>query len=175
MLHHQNKTVNLLFVGPGDPGTISDLKRDISRYGLTDFCRFYGPCYDETITAKFLNMAAALVSPGPIGLGCIHALTYGTRVITNDNFNTQGPEIDAIIANVTGEFFKEGDSASLAECMRKLMDTPVNDKRILEICHKVIGEYFSPEYQLKIIRDAVSDVPASGWNWRQHLPQTKYS
>ena len=53
-------------------------------------------------------MASALVSPGPLGLACIHALTYGTRVITNDNWDIQKisnpigvkPEVVAI-GNVT--------------------------------------------------------------------------
>ena len=45
----------------------------------------------------------------------IHALAYGTPVITHDDLDRQMPEVEVISEGLTGAFFKHGDVADLAE------------------------------------------------------------
>ena len=55
-----------------------------------------------------------LVSPGNVGLNAVHALSYGTPVITHNNVNNQMPEHETIIENFNGCFHKENDINSIA-------------------------------------------------------------
>jgi glycosyltransferase involved in cell wall biosynthesis len=165
-MHDENNPVNVLIVGPDDNGTLSKLKKMAYDFHISSSVNFYGPSYDETQNAKFFMMATALVSPGPIGLTCIHALTYGTPVITNDNKYIQNPEIDAILPGVTGEFFSYNNFDSLVNSIKKILRWPIQHEERIRVCDQIILKYFSTEYQCQVISSALSGENNFDWNWR---------
>ena len=81
---------------------------------------FFGACYDESKIAELIFNANVCVSPGNVGLTAIHSLSYGTPVITHDSFSHQMPEFEAIIPNLTGNFFEEGNLQSMNEVIEKI-------------------------------------------------------
>lgn len=112
-LRKEGKTINLALVGADVDS--AEISKEIERLELQKQVWLYGPCYNEEENSRLLYNAAACVSPGNVGLTAIHSLTYGTPVITNDNFTTQMPEFEAITDGITGSFFKEDDVKELAK------------------------------------------------------------
>lgn len=170
LLHARGTPVNILLAGPVSEETEGKALRTlVERHGLCDYIKFYGPSYNEKTNVKLFAMAIATVSPGPIGLTCIHSLTYATPVITSDLKNCKhGPEIDAIIPRITGDFFESGNADSLAKIMTIWINKSLEEKKQLaKITDKIIRERFSVRYQLKVIKDALHGIPPSGWEWKK--------
>lgn len=113
LLKEKGHIINAILVGASvDDDTTHTLARQL---GIENQVWIYGPSFDEEKNAELLYNAAACVSPSNIGLTAVHSLTYGTPVITNDYFNGHGPEFEAITDGITGSFFKENDTADLAD------------------------------------------------------------
>ena len=53
---------------------------------------------------KNLYFILHFVSPGNVGLTAIHSLSYGTPVLTHNNFNNQMPEVESIQPGFNGYF-----------------------------------------------------------------------
>ena len=54
----------------------------------------------------------------------MHAFGYGLPVITSDDIPSHNPEINAIVDGENGMLYREGDPASLAESILKLVQDP---------------------------------------------------
>ena len=120
-----------------------------------DVC-FLGEIYDESQLAWLFLEACAVVSPGKIGLLAIHALAYGTPVITHDDLDRQMPEVEVISEGLTGAFFKHGDVADLAEKMTKfLLDKNKEVRRDQAIAR--IEAAYTPEAQVAFITSALKN------------------
>lgn len=144
--------INCLIVGGGpERENIEKLATDLD---IKERIYFYGPCYDEWLNSKFIMLSQCCVSPGNVGLTAIHSLSLGTPVITHENFNNQGPEVESIIPNRTGFFFKENDISSLSDCIENIV---VNRLKLsMEAdCIKVIEDYWNPKNQSEIIEKTV--------------------
>lgn len=115
----KGNSYNCLIIGNGPE--MNSLKRQSDVLGMADNVCFYGPCYDEEVNARFLILAECCVSPGNVGLTAIHAMSFGTPVITHDNMANQGPEAEAIRPDETGFFFEENNPVSLSETIDKLI------------------------------------------------------
>ncbi|WP_119939611.1 glycosyltransferase [Neorhizobium sp. NCHU2750] len=154
MLSQKGKPVNILLVGDGP-----------ERLGLEDMAKqlkinvyFFGACYDEDVLAELIHGADLTVSPGKVGLTAIHSLSYGTPVITHDNLDEQMPEVEAIIPGVSGELFRYGDAADLANSINSWLATDHDRKVVREECIKIVASTWNPAMQRKLIDQAVSEV-----------------
>lgn len=142
---------NLVLIGDGPERAA--LEQQASALGLTDRIWFYGETYDDHLIATFLHYSAACVSPGDVGLTAIHALTFGTPVITHDNANRQMPESEAIEPGRTGSLFREGDTQSLTEAIRPWLTLPPDERgAVRRACYEIIDKKFNPAYQMQILR-----------------------
>lgn len=146
--------VNLAIVGDGSDG--GEIARLVANYELEDRVWFYGPSYDEKTNAELLYHAAACVCPAAVGLTAIHALSYGTPVITNDNLRTQMPEFEAITEGVTGSFFREDDAADLcARIKHWTSQSPTQRAECRKSARATIEKDWNVRYQMDIIRLAL--------------------
>ncbi|SDJ05327.1 glycosyltransferase [Salipiger marinus] len=116
--------------------------------------RFTGAIYDETRLASLFLQARAVVSPGKVGLLAMHALAYGTPVITHDDLDRQMPEVEAIDAGVTGAFFKRGDVADLARHMGEFLGGNTKEARRAAAIARIEAGY-TPEAQVVYITAAL--------------------
>lgn len=151
LLEQQGKYVNLVVVG----ANVDDdsFEKRIDELKLSDRVWMYGACFDEQTNSELIYNAAACVSPGNIGLTCIHVLSYGTPVITNDNFNTQMPEFEAVVDGKTGAFFRENDVEDLAN--KIIYWTSITEQQRDEcrlIARQTIEQVWSVDYQINLLK-----------------------
>lgn len=114
---------------------------------------FYGECYDENILYSLIKTADLCISPGNVGLTLIHCLSYGTPVITHDNFDYQMPEAEAILPGLNGDFFKKDSIEDLAIKINKWFEDHKNIDRdtIRENCYSIIDEKYNPYFQSALL------------------------
>ena len=127
ILRKEGLHVNLIVVGKDVDGV--NLEEVAAKLKLTDRLWMYGPCYDENIIGELFYNSPVCVSPGNIGLTAISSMTFGCPVITHDDFNYQGPEYEAVIPGVTGDFFRRLDTVDLAEVIKRWTSEDVVGRR----------------------------------------------
>ena len=151
---------NCLFVGDG-PERMR-LEGIVSELGIGRNVKFYGECHDEAIISRLLAKANVCVSPGNVGLTAMHVMAYGTPVITHDDFKWQMPEFEAIEHRVTGSFFRSGSLESLTEEMAYWLCLPPElSQKACNDCVRVVEEYFNPDRQVAIVRQACAGAGAT--------------
>jgi len=156
-LREEGHIINALLIGGGPEKPYLESLAQAKRLPV----RFYGPCYNEEELAGMIMAAHITVSPGKVGLTCMHSLAYGTPVITHDNFDAQGPEYEAIIPAKSGDFFRFQDSEDLARVIKQWTGTgDIRSEREREVCYEVIEKRYNPGVQRKVIELALRDNPA---------------
>jgi glycosyltransferase involved in cell wall biosynthesis len=117
--------------------------------------KFVGAIYDEVEIANYLFNADVTVSPGKVGLTAMHSLMYGTPVISNDDFVSQMPEVEAVVDGKTGLLFKRDDFADLAEKLKEFSSVFVDRELTRLRCYQMIDAIYNPMNQTKVLVDAV--------------------
>lgn len=155
ILKKKGRNVNAVFVGDG-----TDRKRLIEttkHLELSNQVWFYGACYDESQIASLIYNADICLSPGNVGLTAIHSLSYGTPVITHNNFCDQMPEFEAITNGVNGAFFMENDWQDMAKVVGLWLEKhPYKSQELINKCFEVIDTKYNPYYQLEVIKRALN-------------------
>ena len=77
---------------------------------------------DQMKLAPWFLAADIFAYPGAIGLGILHAFSYGLPVITHNNVKNQGPEYEAMEDGRTGLTFNENDVADMVNKIEYLLD-----------------------------------------------------
>lgn len=116
---------------------------------------FVGSCYDEATLARYFACANVTVSPGNVGLTCMHSMGYGVPVITHDDPEQQMPEWEAIIPGITGALVRKDSVEDLAAAIVEWTSTHGVSQRTREACLTVIRERYHPRVQAKLLSDAM--------------------
>lgn len=153
ILFNNGLPLNVILIGEGTEKT--ELAQRVGLYGLEGRYWFFGSLYDEKEIARLLFNATICISPGNVGLTAIHALSYGLPVITNDNYESQMPEYEAIIDNETGLFFKDGDVYALAAKIEYWLKENYNRDLVRARCYKSIDTTYNPNNQMDIFRKVI--------------------
>lgn len=154
--------VNLVLVGDGPDR--EHLERRARESSVN--ARFLGECYSEDRLAELFMAATVTVAPSQLGLTGIHSLSYGTPVITNDVWEDQGPEYEAIIPGRTGDLCKRSDVGSLAEAIRRWTAKPLSQD-IRQECIRMVERLYNPRTQVEAILRAVEGSPADDLFWQR--------
>lgn len=150
-LKERGESVNVTFIGDGVER--KNMEVLVREKGINDLTWFYGACYDEKTNAELIYNADLCVSPGNIGLTAMHVLMYGCPAITNDDFNHQMPEFEAIQEGKSGAFFKAGDSTSLADTICEWFSIHgTNRDFVRRACYEVIDSKWNPHRQIEIMK-----------------------
>jgi glycosyltransferase involved in cell wall biosynthesis len=120
--------------------------------------RFLGAIYDEEQIGRYLMAADVVVSPGKVGLTAMHALAFGTPVVTHGNLNTQMPEVEAVEPGISGEYFTYGDVVSLSEATLRLLSNGKTLSERRNACRDIILRKYTPEVQARLIDEAIDEV-----------------
>jgi glycosyltransferase involved in cell wall biosynthesis len=143
----------------GDGKDREALEKRVADLNLTERVWFYGACYEEATIASLLYNADICVSPGEVGLTAMHAMSYGTPVITHNDFSQQMPEFEAIIPNQTGLFFERDKVKSLSNAIQDWLKAhPVKSEASVQACFEVIDTYYNPNHQMKLLRRLAKNV-----------------
>ena len=150
-LKQRCELVNVTFIGDGVER--KNMERMVEERSIGDQVWFYGACYDEKTNAELIYNADLCISPGNIGLTAMHVLMFGCPAITNDDFDHQMPEFEAIVEGETGAFFKAGDSVSLADSITEWFSVHgENREDVRQACYNVIDKKWNPHHQIEIFR-----------------------
>lgn len=150
-LRRQGEKYNLVFVGDGTEK--EKLEQRVVELHLENNVWFYGASYDEQKNAELIYNADLCVSPGNVGLTAMHSLVFGCPVITHDNFVCQMPEVEAIQANITGNFFKMDDNVDLTKAISHWFANKQKQRDEVRVaCFKEIDSNWNPHYQMEVIR-----------------------
>ncbi len=156
-LYEQNISCNLTLIGADVEN--NDIPELVSKLGLKNKVWYYGPCYDENRIGELLFNASVCVSPGPVGLTSLHALTFGCPVITNDEFKSQMPEHEAIITNKNGGFFKKDDLDSLVNTIKNWINLSTESRQLVRNnAYEIIDEKYNPHRQVSILKKVLNQV-----------------
>lgn len=115
MLKEQYKDDNLKFliVGGGDNKSLKEIVDETHVSGV----EFVGPVYGEEKLQELFSEAIAYVSPGPVGLGVLHAFAFGVPVITCTT-KGHGPEVNN--CKEDNSFMVELTDKAVEDAMEKL-------------------------------------------------------
>lgn len=157
LLNAQGFGCNLLIVG--DEFEDINLDKLVHENKLSSNVWLFGSTYEEQVIGPLIYNAAVTVSPGNVGLTAIHSLTYGTPVITHNNFSNQMPEFEAILDGETGSFFNEDSIEDLAEKVKMWIGiSPQKRIRTREACYSVVDLKYNPEAQYNRIVGALNFI-----------------
>lgn len=152
-LKEKGEVYNIVFVGDGSER--NSLEKLAHKCNIRVW--FYGSCYDEVENARLIYNADLCVSPGNVGLTAIHAMTFGTPVLSHSNFVNQMPEFEAIIEGKTGAFFYENSIESIAKCISSWFNQQDYDRnKIREDCYEEIAASWTPRFQMEVLRTTLS-------------------
>lgn len=155
--HDAKTTVRLVVVGDGPERQVLEQLARIEQVDVD----FLGPVYDEVQLAKLFSTCVAVVSPGKAGLLVMHALAYGAPIITHSDFDFQMPEVEAVVPNRTGSFFKRGDIISLADEMLAWLAKEIMNETKLE-AFRMIESRYTPHIQKNLIESAIGRLLNAG-------------
>ncbi len=154
LLRNQKKFFNVVLIGDGEDKV--KLEKLVEKLNIANQVWFYGACYDEMKNADLIYNADMCVVPGDIGLTAIHAMTFGTPVVSHDYFPNQGPEFEVIKSGLTGAFFKHNNVCSLAETIDAWFTAHQNKReKVRTNCYKEIDNGWTPQYQIDVIKKAI--------------------
>ena len=153
ILRDKGIKMNMTYIGDGPKK--AELEALVQESGLKDNVWFYGACYDEKQISQLIYNADLCVSPGDIGLTAIHSMTFGTPVITHNDFSHQGTEFEAIDDGRTGTFYQVNDVDDLANCIQTWLNNGLNREQIRQNCYEVIDNKYNPHRQVEMIRKVI--------------------
>ena len=153
LLRDRGMRVNMTYVGDGPKK--AELEALAEQLGLQENVWFYGPCYEEKQIAQIIYNADLCVSPGDVGLTAMHAMTFGTPVVSHNNFCHQMPEFEAIEEGKTGSFFAENDVESMACCIQSWFANGLDRELVRKNCYEVIDSRYNPHRQVEMIRKVI--------------------
>lgn len=152
---HRSKGLlyNVLFIGDGP--VKKELINLAKEKNVTDSIWFYGKCYDESLLNKLIFNCDLCVSPGNVGLTALHAMTYGTPVISHDNFEIQMPEYETIIPKVSGDLYEFSNYNDFCQKIEGWLTAGYNRNSIRENCIGIINGRFNSRYQIDLIKSVL--------------------
>jgi len=149
--------VNLLILGDGPHR--GELEELAERNGI--HAVFTGAIYDENKIGRMLDASDLAVMPGPVGLLVMHALAYGVPVVSNNNFDTQMPEFEAITPGITGDFFEPDNLNSLVDSIQRVLNNPMPKEQQYQKARERIERFYNPVSQRMRIDSAVEGNAAN--------------
>jgi len=155
LLKDRGVNVNVLIVGNGSElGYLMDTSQLL---GLEESVYFEKATYLESQLSAFFAISDIFVSPGNVGLNCIHSLAYGLPVITHSDFRYQNPEVEAIVVNKTGALFKKDDIKDLADTIDNWINNQSKELSFL-LAREIVQDLYSPENQASVVLSALSSL-----------------
>ena len=148
-----NLNYNLLIIGDGPMK--KELVQLVNDKKLQDNVWFYGKCYDEIELSSLIYNADLCVSPGNVGLTALHSMSYGTPVISNDDFETQMPEYETIVVGKTGELYEKDSFDDFCGKIKLWLSQKTSREQVRQNCYNVINDKFNSQYQIELLKSVI--------------------
>ncbi|HWU03894.1 MAG TPA: glycosyltransferase, partial [Novosphingobium sp.] len=155
-INTQGRPLTIVMIGDGP--ALPALKAQAEQLGVDLRCT--GALYDEAVIAAHVMASDVVVSPGKVGLTAMHALAYGTPIVSHSDLDRQMPEIEAVIEGQSGALFPFGSVSGLAEAISSVLASSSSPARRREACRAALIGRFTPQDQRRLIDDAVDRMLA---------------
>ena len=143
----------------GDGREEGPLREQADQLKLGDRAMFYGPCYQEKELASIISASDLCVVPREVGLVVMHSFVYGTPVLTCENSAWRhGPELEVVVEGKTGGLYRDGNVVDLADKMEAMLYPVPAKQHMRRACMRIIDEEYTPEYQERVIIQAINSV-----------------
>lgn len=153
-LKQQGEHYNLVLVGDGS--VRENLEHLAIEKGVSENVWFYGACFEESTNAELVYNADLCVSPGNVGLTAMHAMTFGTPVVSHNSFSLQMPEFEAIKEGITGAFYKHDDQDSLTDTISLwFKDHAAGRDAVRQACYHEIDTQWNPNFQMEVFKSVI--------------------
>ena len=146
--------LNCIIIGDGTER--SRLVKQVETLKLEGRVHFSGALYEENDIAKHFLISDLMVSPGNVGLNCIHSLSFGVPVLTHDNFGSQNPEVEAISNGENGLFYAYNDFNDMTLKINKWFSEP--RENVFQKCVEPIERHYNPETHCMNIHNAIVSI-----------------
>jgi len=148
--------VNLILIGTGPE--LAHIKDLIAEHRLEKNIHLAGEIYNEETICKYFKMADLLLSPGGVGLNCMHSMAYGVPVLTHDDFRFQSPEVEAIVPGSTGIFFQYGNYQDMLAKIRNWNNFGKTKEEIVRNCQSMMEHRYNPASHAQEIIKAIDSL-----------------
>lgn len=152
---HKSKGINYNVLLIGDGTERMSLEKLVKKHGLSENFYFYGACHSENVLSSLIYNVDLCVSPGNVGLTALHAMCYGTPVLSNDDFETQMPEYETIIEGKTGLLYKKGDFMDFCNKIEMWLNLDISREIIRQNCYDMINGRFNSSYQIYLLKQVI--------------------
>jgi glycosyltransferase involved in cell wall biosynthesis len=149
----QGLKYNLLIIGEGEEG--SHLRKMAEESGVSNRIWFFGECYDDTKLNTLIYNSDLCVSPGNVGLTALHAMMYGTPVLSHDDFETQMPEYETIVPGETGMLYRHGSFEDFCDKIEEWIGSSIDREQVRRNCYKMINGRWNSEYQIQVLKSVL--------------------
>lgn len=149
----QGLKYNLLIIGEGEEGI--HLRNMVEESGVADRIWFYGECYDDTKLNSLIYNSDLCVSPGNVGLTALHAMMYGTPVLSHDDFENQMPEYETIVPGETGMLYRHGSFEDFCLKIEEWLSCPIDREQVRSNCYRMINGHWNSEYQIQVFKSVL--------------------
>lgn len=160
LLAERGRSPDVILIGDGpELEFLRSRAADLAaRHGIRT--HFEGACYDERRLGQLLHAGNVLVAPGNVGLSAMHAMAFGTPVVTHGDPERQGPEFEAIVEGRTGSLFSFGSVDGLAAAVDRWIATPFTTEETQSACRAEVEARWSPAYQVEaLVRAVLGETP----------------
>jgi len=155
-LSEKGQPINCIIIGNGPE--MDSIRTFISSNHLENNIYLTGALYEEEEICKYFQMSNLMISPGNVGLNCMHSLAYGVPVLTHDNFQFQNPEVEAIIPGETGLLFKYNNYDDLLLKIKEWENNRFSKEEIREKCQRIIANRYNPKNHAANIIKAIDSI-----------------
>lgn len=107
---------NILGNGLEEEKLLKNLAKDL---GISEGVNFIPGTSDPDVLLRYFKTAYSYISPGAVGLGVLHAFSYGVPVLTMEGAD-HGPEVSNIINGING--YLTHDEEALKKAVTKIVD-----------------------------------------------------
>lgn len=117
---------------------------------------FVGPLYDPADLSAFYAPLSVTCIPAAAGLSVIQSLGHGVPVVTDDDDDSQMPEAEAVIPDLTGSRFSAGDIGDLAHELQFWIDEmATRPDEVAGACRDEVRARWNAETQVGLMLEAI--------------------
>lgn len=158
MFVHKSHGINYNLLIIGDGKEKDNLIKLATENHIEENVWFYGECYDNNKLNALIYNSDLCVSPGNVGLTALHAMMYGTPVLSHDDFETQMPEYETIVPGKTGTLYKRGNFEDFCLKLESWLAENHNRDMVRNNCYAMINDKFNSNYQIALLKKVLLDV-----------------
>jgi glycosyltransferase involved in cell wall biosynthesis len=148
--------INCIIIGDGPE--MKSLKDFVKSNKLENETFFTGALYKEEDICKYFEMADLMVSPGNVGLNCMHSFAYGVPVLTHNNLQFHGPEVEAITPGETGILFEYNNYEDMTVKLEEWKYKNYTKEEVRIKCHDILSKRYNPVSHAKRIIEAIDQL-----------------